>query len=132
MFGTNKAPQKMVIESFVDAKCNFKGDMNFESGLQIDGTVTGNVFGLKGSSNLIVGHSAQINGKVEADTIYIDGTVSGPVIAHTNVVIRAHGKVRGNVSYGRIQMEDGALVEGQLIPLGVEPDSDPVAQNTPD
>lgn len=121
MFGKkSNAKKEMVIDSYLDENCSFSGDMRFQSGLRVDGQMNGNLFGLKTDSALVVEKKAVINGKVEAQNVIIDGTVCGPVVAFDTVIIRANGKVKGNVSYTRIQMEDGAIVDGQLIPLQLD------------
>ena len=112
-----KKGDKMVIDSVLAQDAIVHGDLGFAQGLQVDGRVQGDVKGRASGSVLVVGETALIEGSVEADHIFIDGEVRGPVKAHVQIVVRAHGKIIGDVDYGRIQMEQGATVRGALRPL---------------
>lgn len=114
LFGSKE--KKLVIHSLIDSKCKFVGNISFEGGMQVNGTLNGNVIGEGADAVLIIEDGASITGRVEAENLIIDGIVNGPVVGKGSVVIRKNGKVKGNVAYGRIQMEDGACVEGQLLP----------------
>ena len=81
------------------------------------GRVQGDVKGLDPASVLVIGKDAVIEGSVEAATIFIDGTVIGPVKGSVKVVVRPNGRITGDVHYGRIQMEEGSVVKGQLLPM---------------
>lgn len=112
MFGR----KKWHVHSAIDKKTEIKGDILFEGGMQIDGRVQGNVIGRGKDSVLIVGPHACIEGRIQAQCIVINGEVIGPVLAFEQIMIKRNGKVRGAVTYGRIQMEEGASVEGHLLP----------------
>lgn len=116
MFGS-KSNKKLIILSHIDDKCIFNGDFSFNGGLQINGTINGNVIGVEKNSTLVIGESAVIKGKIEADCVLISGTVEGPVLAKESVLITKTGYVKGDVSYYRVQMENGCRVEGNLLLL---------------
>lgn len=121
MFGKKKSATKHVIDSVLDSKTSIQGNVSFSSGIQIMGRVQGDVRGLDPASVLVIGKDAVIEGSVEAGTIFIDGTVIGPVKGSVIVVVRPNGKITGEVHYGRIQMEEGSLVKGQLLPIPFVP-----------
>lgn len=120
---SKKSADKLVIDSLLAQDAVVHGDLAFAQGMQIDGSVTGDVKGRGPGSVLVVGKSAVIEGSIEADHIFIDGEVRGPVKAHAQIVVRAHGKIIGDVHYGRIQMEEGATVRGALHPLPLPEES---------
>lgn len=113
MFG----PKKMTVDSFIDREASIDGDMMFSGGIRIDGRVKGDVLGKGERSLLIVGPNGVIEGRVRATDIVVEGQVTGPVLGMESVVIRQKGKVAGPITYGRIQMEDGSTVVGQLKPI---------------
>ena len=117
MFGKKKTRNKLVIDSLLDAKTVIQGNVSFCSGMQIEGQVKGDVKGAGPDCVLVIGKNAVIEGGVEAAHIYIDGVVIGPVKGSTLVVVRPHGQVTGDVFYGRIQMEEGSRIKGQLLPV---------------
>ena len=106
-----------MIDSLLDAKSLIKGDVCFSGGMQIEGRVLGDVKGIGPDSILVIGQNATIEGSVEADRIFVDGTVNGPMKANLIVVVRPHGKITGDITYGKIQMEEGSQVKGQLLPI---------------
>ena len=122
--GSKKKSDKFVIESLLAQDTSVHGNLSFIQGMQVDGSVHGDVKSQAEGSVLVIGKSAVIEGAVEADHVFIDGEVRGPVKASVQVVVRAHGKVIGDVHYGRIQMEEGSSVRGTLHPLPL-----PDAQN---
>jgi cytoskeletal protein CcmA (bactofilin family) len=57
-----------------------------------------------------------IEGSIEAQQVVLNGTVNGDIHAAERVVLGAKARVRGNVSYGVIEMALGAEITGRLIP----------------
>ena len=57
-----------------------------------------------------------IEGSIEAPHVVLNGTVNGDIMASERVVLGAKARVRGNVSYGVIEMALGAEITGRLIP----------------
>ena len=95
------------------------GDLEFSGGLHVDGAHHGNVRGLEGSTpaTLWVGEPGKIHGHVEVAVAVINGEVIGNVRGTDRVVLGAKARVRGDVSYGIIEMSLGARIEGRLVPL---------------
>ena len=105
-----------------------QGDIEFSGGLHIDGRVTGNVRVVRGGkAALSISEHGVIEGSVEAPQVVLNGTVNGDIIATERVVLGAKARVRGNVSYGVIEMALGAEITGRLIPGNSEPEA-PAAQ----
>lgn len=117
MFGKKKAPAKLVIDSLLDAKTTIHGNVFFYAGFQLNGQVRGDVKSERPGSVLVIGKDAVIEGSVEAANIYIDGTVVGTVKGTVMVVMKPNGNVTGDVHYGKIQMEEGSRITGQLLPM---------------
>lgn len=109
--------KKTTVDSFIDREASINGDMTFAGGIRIDGRVKGDVLGKGERSLLIIGPNGVIEGRVRAAEVVVEGQVIGPVLGLESVVIRQKGKVVGPISYGRIQMEEGSIVVGQLNPI---------------
>ncbi len=52
--------------------------------------------------------------------LILNGTVKGPVHAGELLELQPHARVLGEVRYAALEMHQGALVEGRLVPLGQE------------
>ena len=117
MFFRSKGPNKLVIDSHLGAKSIIKGDVSVSRGIQISGSVHGDVVGESAESVLVLAQGGEIHGGVEAGTVYVDGKVFGPVKAAKLVVVRANGCIVGDVHYGKIQMEEGSCITGRLLPI---------------
>jgi cytoskeletal protein CcmA (bactofilin family) len=93
------------------------GAVTFQDGLQVDGTVMGDVTAAPGQpSALIVTETGRIEGVVSADQVIIGGTVIGPVEARESLELLATAHVQGDVRYRTREMQPGAVIAGQLQP----------------
>ena len=105
------------IDTLIGRSARVQGDIEFAGGLHVDGCVTGNVRVVSGgTASLSVSEHGVIDGSVEAPQVVLNGTVNGDIVARDRVVLGAKAKVRGNVSYGVIEMALGAEITGRLIP----------------
>jgi cytoskeletal protein CcmA (bactofilin family) len=105
------------IDTLIGRSARIQGDVEFSGGLHIDGQVTGNVRVVPGgAASVSVSEHGVIEGSVEAPHVVLNGTVNGDIVASERVVLGAKARVRGNVSYGVIEMALGAEITGRLIP----------------
>jgi cytoskeletal protein CcmA (bactofilin family) len=117
MFGrkNNASPE---IESLFGASTRIQGDVLFSGGLHLDGAVTGSVKSHgEGTSRLVIGESAVIEGSVEAPIVELYGVVRGDIVAPARVVLGPKGRVEGNVQYGALEVAAGASIKGKLMKL---------------
>ena len=105
------------IDTLIGRSARIQGDVEFSGGLHIDGQVTGNVRVVPGgAASVSVSEHGVIEGSLEAPHVVLNGTVNGDIAASERVVLGAKARVRGNVSYGVIEMALGAEITGRLIP----------------
>ncbi len=105
------------VDTLIGRSARIQGDVEFSGGLHIDGQVTGNVRVVPGgAASVSVSEQGLIEGSVEAPQVVLNGTVNGDIVASERVVLGAKARVRGNVSYGVIEMALGAEITGRLIP----------------
>ena len=91
------------------------GDIKFVDQLFVSGKVTGNVLAEGDNATLIISEEGFVAGEVRVPNLVINGTVEGDVYAGHKVELAAQAKVKGNLFYKLIEMQLGALVDGQLI-----------------
>jgi cytoskeletal protein CcmA (bactofilin family) len=107
------------IDTLIGRTASVLGDVEFAGGLHVDGRITGNVLMAEGATaSLSVSEHGVIEGSVQATQVVVNGTVNGDIHAVERVILGARARVRGNVSYGVIEMAMGAEISGKLVPTG--------------
>jgi len=89
-----------------------KGQISGEEDLQIDGKVEGSIL-LKGQ-RLTVGQNGEIVSDVHAREVIVYGKVRGNLFAEDRIEVKKDGSVIGNITGGRVLIEDGAYLKGQI------------------
>jgi len=89
-----------------------KGQISGEEDLQIDGKVEGPI-SLKGQ-RLTVGQNGEIVSDVHAREVIVYGKVRGNLFAEDRIEVKKDGSVIGNITGGRVLIEDGAYLKGQI------------------
>ena len=114
MFGkTDKARRE--ITTLLGARTRIKGDVEFDGGLHLDGTIVGNVTGAGEDAAISISEGGVVEGSVRAPEVVLNGTVKGDVTATRRVELGPTAKVVGNVIYHLIEMAIGAEVNGKLV-----------------
>ncbi|MAR93296.1 MAG: polymer-forming cytoskeletal protein [Pseudomonadota bacterium] len=92
------------------------GDVRFEGGLLVEGTIKGNVRAEEGSEALLrLSEAGRIEGEIHVPNVVINGQVNGDVHSSAHVELAAKAVVNGNVHYHLIEMVMGAAVNGSLV-----------------
>ena len=71
---------------------------------------------MDGCSELEVARTGLFKGNAQVETADISGTVEGTLTARNILIVRASGRIRGNISYGQIEIERGGTVIGEMQP----------------
>ena len=115
MFG-RKQRRHSIIDTLVGPNSRVNGDLFFEGGCHIDGTVKGNVSAdSESSSALSISEDAIVEGGVTVPYVVLNGIVRGDVFAHQRVELGPTARVIGNVYYNLIEMAIGAEINGKLV-----------------
>jgi len=113
MFGRKTLAQKR-IDSLIGAATTVRGDVVFEGGLRIDGTVLGNVTAGDGKAGtLVVSEHARIEGRVDVAHVVLNGTVHGPVTARDSLELQGKARIVGDVAYRTPRSGRGRTRHGQ-------------------
>ena len=75
----------------------------------IDGKLEGN---LKTKGDVIVAPKAEVIGNISAHNVLIAGTVTGDVTAKGQVSMMSKGKLKGDITYSAMAMEEDAEITG--------------------
>lgn len=109
------------MDTLIGRQTEITGDVMFSGGLHIDGRIKGNIAtaGDK-TSSLSVSESGVIEGNVKVPSVVVNGRIVGEVRATERLTLGAKARIVGDVRYRILQMEAGALVNGQLVYEGTE------------
>lgn len=90
----------------------FKGELTGDEDLEIEGQVEGNV--RLANNTLTVGANGRLTAQVVAKTIIVIGRVKGNLTATERIEIQATGIVEGDVKAPRLNVQEGAVVNGGI------------------
>ena len=85
------------------------GDFIAESNVRIDGEIQGNV---SSSAKVVVGRTGIINGNLICEDSDVEGKVDGVLKVEKLLALRSTAKVVGEITTGKIQIEEGAEFSG--------------------
>jgi cytoskeletal protein CcmA (bactofilin family) len=100
------------LNGFLDRGSSFKGELEFEDTMRIDGKFNGRI---RSKNELIVGESAHIEGEIHVGRIAISGTVLGKITADQRVEIHRNGKVYSDIDTPALIIEEGAIFQGNCV-----------------
>ncbi len=90
----------------------FKGELTGDEDLEIDGRVEGTV-DLK-NHQLTIGANGNLKAEVTAKSIIVIGKVTGNLVAAERIEIQATGIVDGDVRAPRLNVQEGAVLNGRI------------------
>jgi cytoskeletal protein CcmA (bactofilin family) len=118
MFGSRKKNFAARVDTLIGKSTRVQGDVRFQGGLHIEGTVVGNISAERESKAMLsISEGGRVEGGIDVTQVVLNGTVFGDVIAREGVVLGATARVSGNVHYGAMEMSYGAEVSGRMVPL---------------
>ena len=100
------------LNGFLDRGAIFKGELEFEDTMRIDGRFNGRI---TSKNELVVGESAQIEGEIHVGRVAISGTVIGKIVADQRVEIHRNGKVYSDIDTPALIIEEGAIFQGNCV-----------------
>ena len=90
-----------------------EGTLRFTGVNRIFGELKGKIIGLPGS-HLIFMESSRVTGEIDGDEITINGKIDGKVTASKKISVASLGRVTGELRAPDLQMDFGAVLEGEL------------------
>lgn len=124
MFNSKKTTPRPSLNSFsslVSDNLTMTGDIEFSEGLKISGCVRGSVSAKPGTTSLLaLSEGGTIEGNVSSYDALIDGTIVGDLRCEHLLELHSNARVRGNITYRQLSIENGAVIEGMLRKLDDE------------
>ena len=103
------------IETVIGPTANFKGTIQSDGGLRIDGVYEGTI---QIAGNLIVGENGKVIAEVTAQNVSVAGALKGSVKAAGRLEILSTGRVWGDISVASFLIDEGGFFRGQSIMPG--------------
>lgn len=107
------------ISSLVAEGVEIDGDLVFHGGLRIDGCLRGQLSGRSRDGEapalLVLSQTGRIEGSVRCGHALINGHVTGDLEVEHFVELQAGARITGTLRYRQLQMDVGAVIQGQLI-----------------
>ncbi len=97
--------------SLVGVGMTMEGDSETDGSLRIEGTIRGNV---RAGKSLVIGKDGLIEGNIYIQEAVIAGRVLGAVYAESYLELQATSEISGEIQAGRMHVEDGAALKGQV------------------
>ena len=88
-----------------------EGAIRTASDFRIEGSLVGT---LDCQAKLIIGTSGNVNGEVTCKTAMIEGVFEGNLRVSDLLEVRETARVNGDISYGKLKIDAGAQLTGQL------------------
>jgi cytoskeletal protein CcmA (bactofilin family) len=87
------------------------GQLEIHGDLKVQGNVEGE---LKASGDVLIDSTATVQASVEGSNVSVRGQVNGNVTARRRLTLGGSGKLNGDVKVGRLTVEDGATLNGNV------------------
>ena len=97
--------------SVIGPGMKFVGDCETEATVRIDGTVEGSI---RAGKSVVITRSGVVTGDVSSAEAVVAGTVKGSVTCETRLEFESTGRVDGEVRAPRMQIGDGAIINGRV------------------
>jgi len=109
------------IIAFLGKETLFKGYLQFEGTVRIDGVLEGEIHS---KNTLIVGDGASINGTINVGKIVCGGSVTGKIIADESIQLVKPSNVKGEIKTPVLLIEEGVIFNGHCeMDTGIKKDN---------
>ena len=98
------------VHTMIGPDANVNGPIELEQGIIIYGKVYGDI-STRGS--IRIAKDGIVDGNIKCSSIVLGGTIIGNVQSEGSVTLKKTSKLKGDISYRKLHIEDGAKFEGQ-------------------
>ena len=112
--GSTSGPTGNAFNSLVQGTV-VQGDIRSKSDIRIDGKIAGS---LHCESKVVIGPSGRVEGEVRCKNAVIEGSFEGKLHVNSLLTIRETASVNGEVRYGKLVVQPGATLIGDVRLVG--------------
>lgn len=114
------------LTSILSPSAEFSGRLTFKSEVRIEGKFTGEILS---EGKLIIGRNAVVEGQINVKELMIQGTLKGEAIVTKVTTLQKTARIAANLTTPLLIMEEGALLQGNLIMGECVKDQSPPLKN---
>ena len=115
MIGRKRSKRANRVDTLVGGDTVIHGDIEFSGGLHIEGRVIGDIRApADQSAVLVIAEGGTVDGQIAVSHLLMNGKVEGDVHVNEHAELGGTACLAGNLFYNRLQMSEGARVDGQL------------------
>lgn len=114
----NEDAKKLIVGREIE----LNGEITTCDTLVVEGRVTAS---LGRCRRIEIAESGAFKGAAEIDEAEISGLFEGDLKVRGKLLLRASGRIKGDVRYGRLEIESGGEIVGNLATIDVEAESAP-------
>ena len=103
------SPEQVI--SIIGPGMRITGDCDTEGAVRVEGVVQGNI---RAGKSVVVGREGTVEGDIFTQDAVISGTVKGTLRAESRLELQSSGRVDGEVLAERMQLEEGAIINGAI------------------
>jgi cytoskeletal protein CcmA (bactofilin family) len=119
MFSSKDKAAASHYDTLISTKTEIVGDVKFKGGLQIEGTVKGNLIAEPGSGAVVrISDTGRVEGQINSPNVVVNGSVIGDIFASDYIELAKKARIKGDVYYHMMEMVLGSEVNGKLIHQG--------------
>lgn len=106
------------VETIIGAGTHLTGTLHVKGALRIDGKADGKI---EAAGDVVIGEGSVVESSIEGRNVKIAGMVRGDIKAAGTLEIAASGRVFGDVTVSKLNINDGAVFQGTCN-MNAEPD----------
>jgi cytoskeletal protein CcmA (bactofilin family) len=103
------SPEQVI--SIIGPGMRIMGDCDTEGAVRVEGLVQGNI---RAGKSVVVGREGTVEGDIFTQDAVISGTVKGTLRAESRLELQSSSRVDGEVLAERMQLEEGAIINGTI------------------
>lgn len=108
----NTKPSNSGVPSRIGSGLVFKGEVNGDEDLLIEGRLEGQV--RLETRHVTIGKSGRVQGDVHAKAITVVGEVHGNLFSDSEVLVESEALIEGNLHSPRVNLKDGCRFQGSI------------------
>lgn len=106
---TGSSPEAVI--SIVGPGMRIIGDCETSGTIRVEGVVEGSI---RAGKAVVIGKEGTVQGDITTQDAVISGTVMGTLIVESRLELQATCKIQGEVQATRLQLEEGAVLNGTI------------------
>jgi cytoskeletal protein CcmA (bactofilin family) len=106
------------VETILGVGTHLTGTLQVKGALRIDGKAEGKI---EAAGDVVIGENSVVESSIQGRNVKVAGVVKGDIKASGTLEVAASGRVFGDVTVSKLNINDGAVFQGTCN-MNAEPD----------